>query len=90
MKVLFEVEYEDTPIRHAYVTCPACGRKFCADDTCISKDHLFYEFDLLYADYCCPVCKAEWSRDSGDTFEIKEVGYPKCAEGALKKVEKWE
>ena len=90
MKVLFEVEYEDTPIRHAYVTCPACGKKFCAADACISKDHLLYESDLFYSDYCCPVCKAEWSRDDGDIFDVKEVGYPKCAKGALKKVERWE
>ena len=85
----FEVEYERVPIRHAYVTCPNCGRKFDARD--ITTEQISDEVDLIYARYACPVCAAEfqpYTHDEG--YLVEEVNFPKCAEGALQKREVWQ
>lgn len=31
-KLIFEVEHEIAPIRHAYAICPGCGNKFAIED----------------------------------------------------------
>lgn len=100
-KILFEVEYEPCIIRHAYITCPGCGRKYLACD--IRTDgsrQIRYEHELTLGEYCCPSCELHFTPYSGNAnlwndvryfpAEIREVGYPDCAEGALYKKEVWE
>lgn len=93
--IIFEVEFESAPIRHAYVTCPECGRKYCAST--ITEDALHDAVDLRYAKFQCPVCGCSFSGHDRDwdsynecEVEIREVPYPECAKGALKKKEVWE
>lgn len=93
--IVFEVEFESAPIRHAYVTCPGCGRKYCAYD--ITKDRLHDAVDLQFAKFQCPLCGCvfsghdpDWSFSRMYEVEIRDVSYPKCAKGALEKKEVWE
>lgn len=91
--IVFEVEFESAPIRHAYVTCPECGRKYCAST--ITEDVLHDAVDLQYAKFLCPVCGCSFSghdRDWDEMREVKirEISYPECAKGALQKKEVWE
>lgn len=93
--IIFEVEFEIAPIRHAYVICPECGRKYCAST--ITEDALHDAVDLRYAKFQCPVCGCSFSGHDRDWdsynergVEIREVPYPECAKGALKKKEVWE
>lgn len=93
--IIFEVEFESAPIRHAYVICPECGRKYCART--ITEDALHDAVDLRYAKFQCPVCGCSFSGHDRDwdsynecEVEIREVPYPECAKGALKKKEVWE
>ena len=93
--IIFEVEFESAPIRHAYVTCPECGRKYCAGT--ITEDALHDAVDLQYAKFQCPVCGCSFSGHDPDwnfgkmrEVKIREVSYPECAKGALKKKEVWE
>ena len=100
-KILFEVEYEPCIIRHAYVTCPVCGKKYRVSDIKVDGNSwVRYEHELTLGEYCCPSCELNFTPYSGnaDTWrgieyfpaEIKEVGYPDCAKGALYKKEVWE
>jgi len=90
-KILIEAEFEDTPIRHAYVTCPECSKKFDVDDARGMRERPFsYASELAWADYRCPVCGAAFGEVMDDEVEIKEVGYPQCAKGAYQKKEVWE
>ena len=93
--IIFEVEFESAPIRYAYVTCPGCGRKYCAYD--ITEDALHDAEDLQYAKFQCPVCGCSFSGHDPDwdfgkmrEVKIREVSYPECAKGALEKKEVWE
>ena len=93
--IIFEVEFEIAPIRHAYVTCPECGRKYCAQE--ITENRLHSAIDLQYAKFQCPICGCSFSGHDRDwTFskirevEVREVPYPECAKGALEKKEVWE
>lgn len=100
-KILFEVEFEPAKIRHAYVTCPECGKKFSAYDIKNCNGWIDDEFDLLYTSYDCPCCSSTFgvSRGALNDYDVgyktykhvvKEVGYPECAEGALHRKEVWE
>lgn len=110
-KILFEVEYESAPIRHVYVTCPECGKKFDANDIIFansigvaksSSTYIRDDYDLNSYTYRCPCCDQifqskrgyvhAFGDDSSKVYdvEIKEVGYPECAKGALQKREVWE
>ena len=91
--IVFEVEFESAPIRHAYVTCPECGRKYCAST--ITEDALHDAVDLQYAKFQCPVCGCSFSGHDRDwdkmrEVKIREISYPECAKGALQKKEVWE
>lgn len=89
-EVLIEAEFEDTPVRHAYVTCPECGRKFNVHDALGMRERpLLHASELGWTDYHCPICKAVFGGDRGDEIKVEEVGYPKCAKGAYKKKEVW-
>lgn len=87
MAVVFEMEYNAPTVRHAYVYCPECGKKFNAREIGSGRSFMTTEAEFLFARYECPCC--------GVMFEardcvIKKVPYPKCAEGALQKKEVWE
>lgn len=88
--VVFEVEYECTPIRHAYVTCPKCHNKFMASE--VTDRNMSYEYEIRSAYMVCPICNEhyDFTRSGSDRPIIKEVCYPKCAEGAKYKREVWE
>lgn len=93
--IRFEVELESAPIRHAYVICPSCKRKFNVYDIAESRPHDVV--DLAYAKFECPVCDCGFSGHDPDwqfweqrPVEIKEVPYPQCSEGALQRKETWE
>ena len=100
-KILFEVEFEPAKIRHAYVTCPECGKKFNANDIKDDNAWIDDEFDLTRASYSCPCCSNTFGVSRGAFYdydvdykvynhEVKEVGYPECAKGALQRKEVWE
>lgn len=88
--VVFEVEYEIAPIRHAYVTCPRCNSKFLACE--VTDSFIQHESDIRNCHMVCPLCKSHYdlTRNGWDRAVIKEVAYPKCAEGAKYKKEVWE
>lgn len=88
--VVFEVEYEIAPIRHAYVTCPKCNNKFLACE--VTDSYIQHERDIRNCYMVCPICKTHYDFTSNgwDRPVIKEVAYPKCAEGAKYKKEVWE
>ena len=93
--ILAEVEFEDRPIRHAYLTCPECCRKFEITD-CLEHDSLrgrrfsYFESSIRWSTYYCPICGATFGCDEGDELDIKEVMYPNCAKGVYEKKEVWE
>ena len=90
-KVLFEVDYDLTPIRHLYVTCPGCNFKLEASD--FFGRHISYMYQIFGETVHCPVCGQEYtflSVAGKDEAVIKEVSYPKCAEGAKTRKVVWE
>lgn len=92
-KIIFEVEFEPQTVRHAYVTCPQCGRKYDAHDIGLRRG-ITYESTLFCTEYNCPVCGCTFTPNypssQNPNYVLKEVGYPACAQGALTRKEVWE
>ena len=97
-KIMFDVEFESAPVRHVYVTCPDCGSKFDASD--VMTHRISYESDISIGNtFICPICGSSYDtvysegrclHKTDAVAVIREVPYPKCADGALKQKTVWE
>lgn len=83
-EILFEVEYEECPIRHAYVTCPSCGKKFDAGDIVYELPngrlndryhHISSDHELVHSSYKCPCCEVIFACDLGFATYGRNAGF---------------
>lgn len=83
-KLVFEVEHEIAPIRHAYVICPGCGNKFAIEDFSVGSIRIHDDVDLISTTYECPICglQQDFTSAPHPPYEIREVPFPLCAKGA--------
>lgn len=84
MKV--RIDYDPTPIRHIAVQCPCCDKWFDGRD--ITKDKLFYEYQIRFANFHCPVCGASFQA-TNDYLHIEEVMYPDVYKDCPQKKTTW-
>ena len=89
--------FESCPIRHIAVQCPACGKWFKGRE--ITKENLYYEYEIDYAKFICPICGYEFGNNNSPycrrfdnyNFDIEEVGSAdECYKDCLEKKTVWE
>jgi transposase-like protein len=71
MLIKFDVEFEITPIRFVYVTCPKCNNKFDGRNygETESGSCLHDKVDLMFAKFICPHCAYKFET-RGQEIEI--------------------
>lgn len=90
-KLNVRIEYEPTTIRHIAVQCPKCGKWFKGKD--LTKDRLYYEHDINYAQFECPSCGNNFTayrEFMSMEVSVEEVDYPNVYKDCLQKKEVWE
>lgn len=88
-RIIFKVEFEPRPIRHAAVMCPTCKRWYYVNDIKIGDNRIVDELDLNYAEYKCPVCSTIFSLEEYNADYI-DADYPEDFSECLERKVIWE
>lgn len=65
------VVLDPAPIRSVAVECPKCKKWFYGRD--ITTSNLFFDYELDYAEFTCPICRTEFGGIQPDFEEVGSV-----------------
>ena len=69
--------------------CPDCKKWFRGYE--ITKDKLQYDYELMFAEFECPVCGNSFGGiQHADKPNVEEIGYPEVYQDCLTKKEVWQ